>query len=42
MKLVLQEEWDRITIEDINKEEAKLPSIIDKCINVDGENIYHA
>ena len=42
MKLILQEEWDRITIEDINKEVAKLPSIITKCINVYGGNNYHA
>jgi len=42
MKIVLQEEWDKITIEDINKEVAKLPSIIAKCINVDGGNNYHA
>ena len=42
MKLVLQEEWDKITIEEINKEVAKLPSIIAKCINVNGGNNYHA
>ena len=42
MKLILQEEWDRITIEDINKEVAKLPRIIAKCININGGNNYHA
>jgi len=42
MKQVLQEEWDRITIEEINKKVAKLPSIMAKCINVHGGNKYHA
>ncbi|RPB02541.1 hypothetical protein L873DRAFT_1673054, partial [Choiromyces venosus 120613-1] len=42
MKLVLQEEWDKITIEDINKEVTKLPSIIAKYIIVEGGNNYHA
>ncbi|RPB02492.1 hypothetical protein L873DRAFT_1841656 [Choiromyces venosus 120613-1] len=42
MKLVLQGQWDKITIEDINKEVAKLPSIIAKCIIVQGGNNYYA
>jgi len=42
MRLVLQEEWDRVTIEDINKVVARLPSIIAKCILVNGGNNYHA
>ena len=34
MKLVLQEEWNKITIEEINKEVNKISSIIAKCINI--------
>jgi transposase len=42
MKRVLQEEWDKITIEEINREIAKLPTIIKRCIEVNGGNKYHA
>jgi len=42
MRLVLQAEWDRATIEDINKEVARLSSIIAKWILVNGGNNYHA
>jgi len=42
MRLVLQEEWDRVTIEDINKEVARVSSIIAKWILVNGGNNYHA
>jgi transposase len=42
MKRVLQEEWDKITIEEINTEIAKLPTIMQRCINVNGRNKYHA
>jgi transposase len=42
MKQVLQEEWDKITIEEINTEIAKLPTIMRRCIGVNGGNKYHA
>jgi transposase len=42
MKKVLQEEWDKITIEEINTEIAKLPTIMKRCIAVNGGNKYHA
>jgi hypothetical protein len=42
MKRVLREEWDKITIEEINTEIAKLPTIMQRCINVNGGNKYHA
>jgi hypothetical protein len=42
MKKVLQEEWDKITIDEINTEIAKLPTIMRRCIAVNGGNNYHA
>lgn len=42
MKRVLQEEWDKITVEEINTEIAKLPTIMQRCIAVNGGNNYHA
>jgi transposase len=42
MKKVLQEEWDKITIEEINNEIAKLPTIMRRCIEVNGGNKFHA
>ena len=36
MKKVLHEEWDRITIEEINKEIAQLPTTISQCLAVKG------
>ena len=42
MKEVLIEEWDTITIEEINAEIAKLPSIMQRCLAVNGGNKYHA
>jgi uncharacterized protein (DUF2267 family) len=42
MKSVLQQEWDRITIEEIDKAIAKLPIIIARCISVKGGNNSHA
>jgi transposase len=42
MKRVLKEEWDKITIEEINNEIAKLPTIMRRCIEVNGGNKYHA
>ncbi|RPA98886.1 hypothetical protein L873DRAFT_1686154, partial [Choiromyces venosus 120613-1] len=42
MKSVLNEEWARITIEEIDKEIAKLPIIMSRCIAVNGSNNFHA
>ena len=42
MKKVLHEEWDRITIEEINKEIAQPPTMISRCLAVKGGNNYHA
>ena len=42
MKKVLHEEWDRITIEEINKEIAQLPTTISRCLAVKGGNNYHS
>jgi len=42
MKVVLKEEWEKITVEEINKEIAQLPKIMQPCLSVDGSNNYHA
>jgi transposase len=42
MKKVLQEAWDKITIDEINTEIDKLPTIMQRCIAVNGGNKYHA
>ncbi|RPA97195.1 hypothetical protein L873DRAFT_1771557 [Choiromyces venosus 120613-1] len=42
MKSVLNEEWAWITIEEIDKEIAKLPIIMSRCIAVNGSNNFHA
>lgn len=42
MKEVLFEEWDKITIEEINLEIAKLPGIMQRCLAAAGGNKYHA
>ena len=42
MKVVLQEEWEKITVEEINKEIAQLPKIMQRCLSVNGSNNYHA
>ena len=42
MKQVLTEEWDKITIEEINVEIEKLPGIMQHCLAVSGGNKYHA
>ena len=42
MQEVLVEEWEKITIEEINKEIAKLPTIVARCIAVQGGNNFHA
>jgi hypothetical protein len=42
MKLVLQEEWEKITVEEINCEIDKLPTIVTRCLAVNGGNNFHA
>jgi len=42
MRIILKEEWDRITIEEITHEVAKLPSIVAKRILQDGGNKFQA
>lgn len=42
MKTILIEEWDHISIEEINKEVAKLPTILTRCIAVNSSNNFHA
>ena len=42
MKAVLEEEWDRLTIAEINLEILKLPEIMRRCLAVKGSNNYHA
>ncbi|KAF8252025.1 hypothetical protein K440DRAFT_537532, partial [Wilcoxina mikolae CBS 423.85] len=41
IKQVLKEEWDRVTIEKINKGISKLPTIMCCCLDVNGGNNYH-
>ena len=42
MKGVLHEEWDRITIEEINKEIAQLPTTNSGCLAAKGGNNYYS
>jgi hypothetical protein len=42
MKKALIEEWDNLSIEEINIEIAKLPIIMEHCIAVKGDNNFHA
>ena len=42
MKRALVEEWEKLTIEDINKKIAKLPKIMANCIAARGGNKYQA
>ena len=42
MKVVLIEEWEKITVEEINNEIAKLPDIMQRCIDQGGGNKYQA
>ncbi|KAF8248736.1 hypothetical protein K440DRAFT_545932, partial [Wilcoxina mikolae CBS 423.85] len=42
MKLVLREEWEKITVEEINREIDKLPTIVSRCLAVNGGNNFHA
>ena len=41
MKAVLVEEWEKITVEEINREIDKLPTIM-RCLSVNGGNNYRA
>lgn len=41
MKLILKQEWERITIEEINREVSKLPSFLAQCISHNGGNKLH-
>jgi hypothetical protein len=41
MKIALQEEWNYITLEEINQEISKLPIIMEYCIKANGDNNYH-
>ena len=38
MRVVLKEEWDRITVEEINALFQRLPTVMQRCIAVDGGN----
>ena len=42
MREVLMEEWENISVEEINQEICKLPTIMARCISVDGSNSFHA
>jgi transposase len=42
MQVVLQEEWEKITVKEINKEIVQLPKIMQCCLSVNGSNNYHA
>ncbi|RPA93211.1 hypothetical protein L873DRAFT_1706373, partial [Choiromyces venosus 120613-1] len=42
MAIVLQEEWDKITIDEINREIGKLPRIMQQCIEQNGGNKFQA
>ena len=42
MQEVLIEEWEKISVEEINYEIDKLPIILAKCIKVNGSNNFHA
>ena len=42
MKLLLEAEWDRITVAEIKLEILKLPGIMQRCLAANGGNNYHA
>jgi hypothetical protein len=42
MKVVLRKEWEKITVEEINCEIKTLPTIMSRCLAVNGSNIFHA
>jgi len=41
MKLVLHEEWEYITLEEINCEIDKLPTIVTRSLAINGGNNFH-
>ena len=41
MRVVLQGEWGCITIEEINALYNRLPTVMQRCIAVDGGNNFH-
>jgi len=41
MKETLQREWERITVQEVNKEISKLPRVKAKCIEQQGGNKFH-
>jgi len=41
MKEILQQEWDQITVQEVNKELSKLPKVMAKCIEQHGGNKFH-
>ncbi|RPB05482.1 hypothetical protein L873DRAFT_1631455, partial [Choiromyces venosus 120613-1] len=41
MREVLVEEWNHVTIDEINWEIQRLPTIMEHCLNVHGGNNYH-
>lgn len=42
MRQAMYEAWEALSVERINREIEKLPEILVKCINVNGNNNYHA
>ena len=42
MKHVVHKEWEKITVEEINCEIDKLPTIVSCCLAVNGGNNFHA
>ncbi|RPA93667.1 hypothetical protein L873DRAFT_1704185, partial [Choiromyces venosus 120613-1] len=41
MREVLVEEWNRVTIAEIDKEIQRLPTVMERCLNVHGGNNYN-
>jgi len=39
MRVVLQEEWDRVVVEETNALSQRLPIVMQRCIAVDGNNL---
>ena len=42
MKATLFEEWEKITIEEIDREMKRLPTIVSRCLSVFGGNNFRA
>jgi len=42
MKEILCEEWDKVSIEEINKEIERLPRTVAQCLAVQGGNNFQA